>query len=169
MAAETLTASFLPVGAGQGLHKNLKIWTHKYEIAANVEDGDIFELGYVPRNAVVVAAGLVCDDMDTGTEALDMDLGFAANSAGSVTYTDPETGQTYTNAAASASPAGFINAGVLTGDGLAELHTGNQRLQLMVEPLWFADETMVQIEANVAAATFAAGTARAYLIYYITG
>ncbi|MEY2961954.1 MAG: hypothetical protein RLZ60_1784, partial [Pseudomonadota bacterium] len=23
MAAETLTASFLPVGAGQGLHKNL--------------------------------------------------------------------------------------------------------------------------------------------------
>jgi hypothetical protein len=35
--------------------------------------------------------------------------------------------------------------------------------------LRFADETMVQIEANVAAATFAAGTARAYLIYYITG
>lgn len=165
MVAETLTNSLMTVGATHGLSKTLKVWHRKYEIAANVEDGDIFELGYIPNNIMVCGCVFVCDDLDTGTEALDMDVGWAAAGA-SDTYTDSDTGVTYTNSAASAAPAGFSNAGVLTGDGIAELHTGNQRIQFYPDPLFFSAETKVQIEANVAANQFAGGTAGVYLIYY---
>ena len=165
MAAETLSASPMPVGATHGLSKTLKVWHGAYEIAANVEDGDIFELGYLPANVMVVGSVLVCDDIDTGTEALDMDLGWAAN-GGSSTYVDPDSGFSYTNSGASASPTGFSNAGVLTGDGIAELHTGNQRIQFYPYPLFFSEKTKVQIEANAAANAFAAGTAAAYILYY---
>lgn len=167
MAAETLTNAVMSVGAGHGLAKNLKIWHRKYEIAANVEDGDIFELGYIPARTMVCGCVFVCDDIDTGTEALDMDVGWAANGGGSATYTDPDTNVTYTNSGATASATGFSNAGVLTGDGIAELHTGNQRIQFYPDPLYFSEETKVQIEANVAANAFTAGTAAVYLIYYV--
>lgn len=167
MTAETLTNSPMTVGVTHGLAKNLKVWHRKYEIAANVEDGDIFELGYLPKNVMVCGCVFVCDDIDTGTEALDMDVGWAANGGGSATYTDPDTGVTYTNSGANASATGFSNAGVLTGDGIAELHTGNQRIQFYPDPLYFSEKTKVQIEANVAANAFTAGTAAVYLIYYV--
>jgi hypothetical protein len=166
MAAETLTNAIMTVGAAHGLSKNLKVWHRKYEIAANVEDGDIFELGFLPGNVMVCGSVFVCDDIDTGTEALDMDLGWAANGGGSATYTDSETGVTYTNSGASASPTGFSNAGVLTGDGLAESHTGNVRVQFYPDPLFFSAKTKVQIEANAPANAFTAGTAGAYILYY---
>lgn len=167
MAAETLTNTYMTVGAAHGLAKNLKIWHRKYEIAANVEDGDIFELGYIPANTMVCGCIFVLDDIDTGTEALDMDVGWAANGGGSATYVDPDTGVTYTNSGASASATGLCNAGVLTGDGLAESHTGNMRIQFYPDPLYFSAQTKIQIEANVAANAFAAGTAAVYLIYYV--
>lgn len=167
MVAETLTNSVMSVGAAHGLAKNLKIWHRKYEIAANVEAGDIFELGYLPKNSMVCASIFVCDDIDTGVETLDMDVGWTANGGGSATYIDSDTGVTYTNSGASASATGFVNAGVLTGDGIAELHTGNQRIQFFPDPLYFSEQTKVQIEANVAANVFAAGTAAVYLIYYV--
>lgn len=165
MVAETLTNSLMTVGPTHGLAGNLKVWHRKYEIAAQVEDGDIFELGYIPGRIMVCGSAFVCDDIDTGTEALDMDVGWAA-AGGSETYTDPETGITYTNAAASASPTGLHNAGVLTGDGLAESHTGNLRVQFYPDPLYFSSKTKIQIEANAAANAFAAGTAAVYIFYY---
>lgn len=168
MAAETLTNAVMSVGATGGLAKNLKIWHRKYEIAANVEDGDIFELGYLPKNSMVVACVFALDDIDTGTEALDMDVGWAANGGGEATFFDSDTGVTYTNAGNAADPDGFVNAGVLTGDGIAELHTGNQRIKFYPDPLYFSEQTKVQIEANVAANAFAAGTAGVYLFYYMT-
>jgi len=167
MTAETLSNTYMTVGAAHGLAKNLKIWHRKYEIAANVEAGDIFELGYLPKNSMVCGCVFVLDDIDTGTEALDMDVGWTANGGASATFYDSETGVTYTNAAATASATGFSNAGVLTGDGIAELHTGNQRIQFYPDPLFFSEKTKVQIEANVAANAFAAGTAGVYLIYYV--
>lgn len=168
MAAETLAASLLPIGATAGLSKSVKVWYNKYEIAAQLEDGDIFELGYLPKGCMVIASVFVCDDLDTGnSESLDMDLGWADNGGGSATYTDTATGTTYTNSGASASAAGFSNAGVLTGDGIDELHTGNQRIQFYADPLYFSEKTKVQIEANAASNAFAAGTAAAYILYYM--
>jgi hypothetical protein len=169
MAAETLTASPLAVAATHGLSRTLKVWEGTYEIAANVEDGDIFELGHLPAHCVVIGGIFVADDLDTGTEAMDMDVGWAANGTSSAaTWYNTLTGETLTDAGNSASVAGFSNMGVLTGDGIAELHTGNQRIQFYVDPLYFAAKTKVQIEANVAANAGGTGTVRVYLIYYMT-
>jgi hypothetical protein len=82
MAAETLTATRaaatvpVPDNALAGL---LHAHWGSYAIAANVEDGDIFEMHYVPDGATVLDGVVRGDDMDTGTEALDIDVGWAAN------------------------------------------------------------------------------------------
>ena len=73
MAAETLTADQaastfgVPAGGPKGA---LLIQYGTYEVAANVEDGDIFEMHYVPPGAVVHSGELRADDLDTGTKFL---------------------------------------------------------------------------------------------------
>ena len=163
MAAETLTGPRAKKGAivpGHGYGAAVYSMWGSYSIAANVEDGDIFELFKVPAGFLCLGGQLVSADLDTNaTETLDMDLGWAANDAGSDTWTAP-WGTTYTNAAASADPDGLLNAGVWVGDAVAGITPGGGVYFPLVlpTPLWFADETMIQLEANAAAATFAAGT-----------
>ena len=170
MAAETLTQSPLIVAPTHGYAGTLKRQYFFYEIAANVEDGDIFELGYIPGNVLVTGGHIATDDLDTGTEAMDVDVGWAAAGSATDTWTDPASGITYTNSAASASPAGFCNAGVLTGDGTPEVYQAgvNYRAFVLPIPLWFSAKTMVQLEANAAAGTFTAGRFGVYLDYILT-
>lgn len=157
MVAETLTATraaadvprFKPGGFGQvGFSWGV------YEIAANVEDGDIFEMCWVPRGAVVIDGFIRADDLDTNaTETLDMDVGWAANG------TD------------TADPDGFGNLGVWTGDAIAGLKPEVSIYYpfqgvLKDGPKTFADDTLIQVEANAAAAT--GGTGTLYVgVYYI--
>tara|TARA_R110000822_G_scaffold77081_3_gene185098 strand:+ start:51 stop:542 length:492 start_codon:yes stop_codon:yes gene_type:complete len=157
MAAETLTSTQAganyPV-AGPGDAFNLKVSTGTYAIAANVEDGDIFEMCKVPAGAVVVGGWLIGADLDTGIEALDMDLGWASNG------TD------------AADPDGFGNLGVLTGDvsvhlPVAGLYIPLQGVLQATGPKRFSAETTVQLEANAAATTFAAGTVSVVVLYFI--
>ena len=171
MAAETLTQSPLPVGytAGRAGCVIRSFWY--YEISADSEDGDIWELGYIPKNALVTGGSVVTDDLDTGTEAIDIDVGWAAAGASTDTWVDPRTGVTFTNAAASADPDGFVNSGVLSGDAVTDVFAAgvNWRPILLPYPLWFSEKTKLQIEANAAAGTFQAGTFGVYLDYQITG
>ena len=163
MAAETLTATrgaaTFPVfkASGSGI---VCAAYGTYEIAANVEDGDIFEMCRLPAGAVVVGGMLYGDDLDTGTETLDMDIGWAAN-GGSGTYD-------------SADPDGLGNLGVLTGDAFA---AGNvSPVAGLMYPLsgvlaggdlpTFTAETTIQIEANAAAATGGTGTV-SLVVYYV--
>jgi len=158
MAAETLTAtraaSTFPV-AGDGMAGNLKVATGTYELAANVEDGDIFEMCKVPANAVVVMGWVYGDDLDTGTEALDMDVGWAANG------TD------------AADPDGFGNLGVWTGDAVAGIkpevgiHYPFSGVLYTGGPKKFAAETTIQVEANVAANAGGTGTLTVVVLYFI--
>ena len=158
MAAETLTAtraaSTFPV-AGHGSHGNLKVATGTYEIAAVVEDGDIFEMCRLPANSVVVGGMLYADDNDTGTEALDMDIGWAANGS------------------ESADPDGFGNLGVWTGDVTTDVKpvAGNmwalQGVLLTDGPQLFTAETVIQIEANAASAGGHTGTVSVVVYYFI--
>ncbi len=156
MVAETLTADraaatfpvFKPQGAGV-----VAFAYGVYEIAANVEDGDIFEMCRVPAGAVVIDGFVRADDLDTGTEALDMDVGWAANG------TD------------TADPDGFGNLGVWTGDAVAGIKPEVQIYYpfngvLKDGPKTFAAETVIQVEANVAAN--AGGTGTLYVgVYYL--
>ncbi|HEX7720464.1 MAG TPA: hypothetical protein VF389_11710 [Woeseiaceae bacterium] len=153
MAAETLTSAQAAAGkpvAGHGLAGNLKCVYGTYDLAANVEDGDIFEMCRVPKGATVVFGVLYGEDIDTGTEALDMDVGWAANGD------------------EIADPDGFGNLGVLTGD--ASVH-GEAGITVILGgvlrefgPKTFNAETLLQIEANAAAN--AGGTGRLTLVVH---
>jgi hypothetical protein len=89
--------------------------------------------------------------MDTGTEALDLDVGWAANGA------------------EDADADGFCNSGVLSGDAITDLVAAgiNYRpFPMAAAPLTFTKTTTVQAEANAAAATFASGTIFV-VVYYV--
>ena len=160
MAAETLTstraASTFPVFQS---HESgiLCVAYGTYEIAANVEDGDIFEMCKVPAGATVLDGVMYAEDLDTNaTETLDMDIGWAANG------TD------------AADPDGFGNLGVLTGDAVAGykpqvgLRIPLSGVLFTGGPKTFAAETTVQVEANAAAATGGTGTLTV-VVYYVCG
>lgn len=158
MAAETLTSTQAGSGAlvgGPGDAFNLKVSTGTYEIAANVEDGDIFEMCKVPAGAVVVGGWIMGDDLDTGIETLDMDVGWAANGT------------------ESADPDGFGNLGVWTGDAITDLkpvagiYYPLQGKLFDDGPQKFSEETTIQIEANAAAATGGTGTVSVVVLYFI--
>jgi hypothetical protein len=162
MAAETLTstaaASTAPVFKAHG--NVLQVAYGTYEVAANVEDGDIFEMCKVPAGARLLGGQFYCDDLDTGTEALDMDIGWAAN-GGTGTFD-------------SADPDGLGNLGTLTGDAFA---AGNvSPVAGLIYPFsgvfadgdlpYFTRETTLQVEANTAANAFTAG-AMSLVVYYV--
>jgi len=165
MAAETLTATraaagfpvFKPTGAGL-----LCVAYGTYEVAANVEDGDIFEMCKVPAGATIVGGYFYADDLDTGTEALDLDVGWAAN-GGSGDFD-------------SADPDGLGNLGTLTGDAFA---AGNvSPVAGLIYPFsgvfadgdlpTFTEETTIQVEANTAAGTFTAGAMSVVVFYTVS-
>ena len=109
-----------------------------YTIAAVVEDGDIFEMCKLPSGAVVVDGVFYGDDIDTGTEALDMDIGWAANG------TD------------AADPDGFGNLGLLSGDAVTDIKPEASLWYPLggvlrtAGPKTFSAETTIQVEANTA-------------------
>lgn len=154
MAAETLTSDragatfpvFRALGAGI-----VCAAYGTYDIAANVEDGDIFEMCKLPKGSTVIGGYLMGEDLDTGTETLDMDIGWAAN--------DDEV----------AVPDGFGNLGVLTGDvsvhlPVAGLYIPLQGVLQADGPKSFTAETTIQIEANAAANI--GGTGRITLVVF---
>lgn len=165
---ETLTGvrakkKVMPFGHGYG--GALYVCHGGYTLAANVEDGDIFELFYTPANFLCLGGWLAAADIDTGTEALVMDLGWAANGGGSETMVDATDGKSYTNAAASASPDGLINGDVWTGDATGNSHgAGNMILVRLPTPLLFTRPTLIQVEANVAANAGGTGALNAVLL-----
>lgn len=168
MAAETLANSPLHVLPGAGYAGSI-IRGHLSRLLDTtvLEDGDIFQLGYTPKRALVFGGYLCTADLDTGTEALDIDAGWAAAGSATDTWTDPNTGITYTNAAASADPDGLCNCGVLTGDGVSEVYNAgvNYRAFVFPLPLYFSEKTMIQLEVNAAAGTQAAGRFSVFLDY----
>lgn len=158
MVAETLTSTravadfpaFTPTGAGI-----LCCAYGTYEIAANTEAGDIFEMCKVPAGATVVGGWMYGDDLDTNaTETLDLDIGWKANG--------DEV----------ADPDGFGNLGVVTGDVVAELKPvvglmfPLQGLLLANGPKTFNAETTIQVTANAASATGGTGTL-SLVVYYV--
>lgn len=173
MVAETLTGNFAKKKMspfGHGYAGGLVVAHGSYSVAANVEDGDIFELFRTPAKFLALFGFFQADDIDTGTEALDIDVGWASNGSGSSTFADVD-GTIYTNAAGSASATGLLNAGILSGDGVTDVLTAgsNWRPIVMPAPKFFYSPTLIQAEANAAAGTFTAGTISVTLVGRIIG
>jgi len=124
-----------------------------YAVSAAVEDGDIFQMCKVPKGATVVGGYFHAEDLDTGGEAIDFMLGWAANG------TD------------AADPNGLLLATVMTGDISVHLDIAStwmplQGVMTATGPKTFAAETTIQAEVNTAATTFAAGQI-SLIVYYI--
>src|SRR5436190_12624209 len=94
--------TFQPMGAGA-----LAVAWGAYTLTANPTAADIVKLCKVPAGAVVIGGWFRGEDIDTGTEALDIDIGWAAN--GGTTTPD------------AADPDGFGNFGTIDGDAVSQV------------------------------------------------
>lgn len=150
--------------AQHNLHGVLHAAVGEILVSANPADGDIYKLVTLPAGALVVDAEFWIADLDTGTEVLDIDFGWAANGGGVETFTASD-GTVYTNAFGTADPDGFITTGdVLEGDAttdqpIIDAGTGSYRRsgKFTTGYKYASRETVVQAEANVAANAFTAG------------
>jgi hypothetical protein len=109
-----------------------------FTIGTALAQNDIIKLLKLPAGATVVGGRLQATDIDTGTEALDIDIGWAANGA------------------ENADPDGFGNLGVWTGDSNNDFAFGNALWA--TGPQSFTNETDIQLVVNAAANAGGTGT-----------
>jgi hypothetical protein len=168
MAIVTANQNALQPATG-GFHGNLKVAYGKYTYAAAPSANDLANLFKLPKNALVVGGYLMTDDIDTGTEALEIDVGWTANGGASTDSVRTNDGTTWTNDGYQAVSAGFVDSGVLTGDAITDLAPAGQNyrpFQLKTGPKFFTEET--QVQAKITAAANAGGTGTVYVVaHYI--
>lgn len=121
-------------------------------LSTNLVDGDIWQMCRVPKGAIVIGGWLHAEDLDTGGEAVDFMCGWAANGD------------------EIADPNGLLLAGTKTGDISVHLDVAStwmplQGVLLTAGPKTFSAETIIQVEANTAATTFAAGQLTVCVLY----
>ncbi|MFO1126464.1 MAG: hypothetical protein U1E25_15060 [Methylocystis sp.] len=122
---------------------------------------DTVQLCRLPAGAVVLGGWIMGDDLDTGTEALDFDIGWAANGV------------------EVANPDGFGNFGVVTGDAFS---AGNLSMSAGINywlpavtgsvladtgPQAFTNETIITMTINAAANAGGTGTISIVLLYVV--
>jgi hypothetical protein len=124
-----------------------------YTLAANPTVADIIQFCRVPAGSVVLGGWFMGADIDTGTETLDIDIGWAANGV------------------ESADPDGFGNFGVLSGDTITELipvagiYRPLQGVLLTGGPVTFSAETIIQGVVNAVAAGGGTGALTVVVLY----
>jgi hypothetical protein len=139
---------FKPTGAGI-LGVAWGTFTH----ASNLAAATVIEYCRVPKGATVVGGYIMGSDLDTGTEELDFDIGWAANGD------------------EIADPDGFGNLGVVTGDvsvhvPVAGIWIPFQGVLLTAGPKTFNAETVLTATINADAAT--GGTGQTTMVAYYT-
>ncbi len=144
------SASTYPV-PGTGI---LRVAHGTYEHATNLAAATIIEYCRIPRGAVVIGGWFGGDDLDTGTEELNMTIGWAANG---VEVADPD---------------GFGDLGVMTGDvtghlGVASLWFPLQGTILTLGPRAFSAETVLTATVVTDAAATGTGTTTMVVYYYV--
>ncbi len=132
----------------------LRVAHGTYEHATNLAATTIIEYCRVPKGAVVVGGWWGGDDLDTGTEELNIDIGWAANGSDL------------------ADPDGFGNLDVITGDvsvhvPVASMWYPLQGVLIASGPVTFAAETTLQAVVNVDAATGGTGTSTMVVYFYV--
>lgn len=151
VAAARASASF-PVAAGGSAGQVLCAWG-TYTHATNLAATTVIEYCRVPRGATIIGGYWMASDLDTGTEELDIDLGWAANGD------------------EIADPDGFGNLGVITGDvsvhlGVAGVWIPLQGVLFTAGPKTFNAETVLTALVNTDAAT--GGTGQSTMVVYYT-
>lgn len=109
-----------------------------FTITTVLAQDDVVEMLRLPAGATVLGGKLRATDIDTGTEALDIDIGWAANG---VDEADED---------------GFGNLGVWTGDSNNDFDLGG--VLWTAGPKTFSAETVIQLDVNAAANAGGTGT-----------
>jgi hypothetical protein len=155
----TRAASTFPVFKGEGSGA-LCVAYGTYEVATNLAAASIIEMCRTPPGAVVLGGEFIGEDLDTGTEELDWDVGYFANG---VEAADTDA---------------LGNLGVITGDAFAagNLSTAagiHYRLESTTGsviqasgPITLTNETVWGFTVNTDAATGGTGTIQ-LRIYYV--
>ncbi len=150
--------------AGHGLAGNIKAWWGTYTYASAPSADDLFNICKLPKNALALVGWVMTDDIDTGTETLDIDIGWTANGGGSATFVDVG-GTTWTNAASTADDDGLLNGGVFTGDAITDLKASGWNMKPFLfgaGPKFFSEET--QIQGKIVAGANSGGTGTVYVL-----
>lgn len=152
----TRAAANFPVGgyAGSGV---LNVAYGTYTLTANPTAADLFKACKLPAGATVLGGFVRGQDIDTGTAALDFDIGWPANGG--------------TGVGATADPDGFGNFGTINGTAVTNyLPEGGILLPLhgtlAAGPVAFDAETMIQIVFNTPANAGGTG-ALTVVVYYV--
>lgn len=152
----TLTAdralSTFPVYKGSA--NQLCVAWGKYTLTANPTAADIVQFLRLPAGSVVVGGELRGEDIDTGIEALDIDIGWP------------------TNGVETADPDGFGNFGVITGDAVTEWKPEVSIFMplngtLKSGPVSFTRETIIQGVVNAPANAGGTGVLWLRVDYYV--
>ena len=130
-----------------------------YEVTIKSVAADTYELCKVPAGAVILGGKFYCDDLDTGTETMDMDVGWKAN-GGSGDFDSVDSD-------------GLANMGTLTGDVAApNLATAVGLIYNFGGPHFgngdfptFTKETTIQVTCVTEQATLTAGAMSVYVLY----
>ena len=137
----------------------LQVAYGSYEVTINPVANDTYELCKVPAGAVIIFGMFYCDDLDEGTEVMNLDVGWKAN-GGSGTYDSVDAD-------------GLGDLGVLLGDVAApNLAQAVGLVYNLAGPIFgngdfpsFTRETVIQVTAVVAANSFAAGAMSVFVCY----
>ena len=138
-----------------GMAGDVKALVSSLELGTALVAADILKFGKVPAGAVAFTGWLQGDDLDTGVETIDIDIGWAANGVDA------------------ADPDGFGNLGVQSGDAVlgvkpeVSIWMPLGGLLRADGPKLFTVETGIEGVVNVAAATGGTGTLTLALFYII--
>jgi hypothetical protein len=130
-SADLVYSGIVPSGV---VHRVAAVFT----ITTALAQDDVVKMLQLPAGATVVDGQLKATDIDTGTEALDIDIGWAANGT------------------ESADPDGFGNLGVWTGDSNNDF--AFQNALWSTGPQTFTNATDIQLDVNTAANMGGTGT-----------
>jgi hypothetical protein len=119
----------------------------KFTITTALGIGDVIKMLRLPAGATVVEGRLKATDIDTGTEELDIDIGWAANGVDN------------------ADEDGFGNLGVWTGDSNNDF--AFQNALWSAGPKTFTVPTDIQLDVNAAAAAGGTGVIWMIIDYYL--
>lgn len=140
--------------AGHGFAGNVKVAYGTYNIGSAVAQNDVIQMCRTPKNAIIIGGWIQGEDIDTGTEALDFDIGYAANGV-DVADTDA-----------------WGNLGVVTGDVSVQMPTGVAGIYIPFSgvlatggPKQLSAETVHQVLFNAAANAGGTGRLSMYVLY----
>jgi hypothetical protein len=119
----------------------------KFTITTALGIGDVVKMLRLPAGATVVEGRLKATDIDTGTEELDVDIGWDANGVDN------------------ADEDGYGNLGVWTGDSNNDFAFGNDLWT--TGPRTFTVATDIQLDVNAAAAAGGTGVIWMIIDYYL--